>query len=92
MEPYFCGCYDKPNKHFPYSIVLLKTSKGDLVTRPERLEGAVTYTPLAVRRENQYCELDSEKQCYGSFSDPCEFTDYRFGPFLAPFFPTCKAE
>jgi hypothetical protein len=92
VEPYFCGCYDKPNKHFPYSIVLLKTSKGDLVTRPERLEGAVTYTPLAVRRGNQYCELDSEKQCYGSFSDPCEFTDYRFGPFLAPFFPTCKAE
>jgi hypothetical protein len=92
VEPYFCGCYDKPNKHFPYSIVLLKTSKGDLVTRPERLEGAVTYMPLAVRRGNQYCELESEKQCYGTFSDPCEFTDHRYGPHLAPFFPTCKTE
>ena len=92
VEPHFCGCYDKPNKHFPYSIVLLKTSKGDLVTRPERLEGTVTYMPLAVRRGNQYCELESEKQCYGSFSDPCEFTDYRYGPHLALFFPTCKAE
>ncbi len=92
VEPYFCGCYDKPNKHYPYSIVLLKTSKGDLVTRPERLEGVVTYTPLAVRRGNQYCELESEKQCYGSFADPCEFTDFRYGPHLAPFFPTCKTE
>ena len=92
VEPHFCGCYDKPNKHFPYSLVLLKTSKGDLVTRPERLEGAVTYVPLAVRRGNQYCELESETQCYGSFSDPCEFTDHRYGPNLAPFFPTCKAE
>jgi hypothetical protein len=92
VEPYFCGCYDKPNKHYPYSIVLLKTSKGDLVTRPERLEGAVAYMPLAVRRGNQYCELESEKQCYGSFPDPCEFTDFRYGPHLAPFFPTCKTE
>ena len=92
VEAHFCGCYDKPNKHFPYSLVLLKTSKGDLVARPEFLDGAVTYMPLAVRRGNQYCELESETQCYGSFSDPCEFTDYRYGPNLAPFFPTCKAE
>jgi hypothetical protein len=92
VEAHFCGCNDKPNKHFPYSLVLLKTSKGDLVARPERLEGAVTYTPLAVRRGNQYCELESETQCYGSFPDPCDFTDYRFGQYLAPFFPTCKAE
>lgn len=92
VEAHFCGCYDKPNKHFPYAIVLLKTSKGDLVARPERLEGAVAYTPLAVRRGNQYCEIDSEAQCYGSFPDPCDFIDYRYGPHLAPFFPTCKAE
>jgi len=92
VEAHFCGCNDKPNKHFPYSLVLLKTSKGDLVARPERLEGAVTYTPLAVRRGNLYCELESETQCYGSFPDPCDFTDYRFGPNLEPFFPTCKDE
>jgi hypothetical protein len=92
VEAHFCGCYDKPNKHFPYAIVLLKTSKGDLVARPERLEGVVAYTPLAVRRGNQYCELESEAQCYGSFPDPCAFTDHRYGPNLAPFFPTCKAD
>ncbi len=92
MEPHFCGCYDKPNKHYPYLVVLLKTSQGDLVTRPERMEGAVTYMPLAVRRGIQYCELESEKPCYGSFPDPCEFTDFRYGPHLAPFFPTCKAD
>ena len=92
IEAHFCGCYDKPNKHFPYAIVFLKTSKGDLVARPERLEGAVAYMPLAVRRGNQYCELESEAQCYGSFPDPCDFTDHRYGPNLAPFFPTCKAD
>ena len=90
VEAHFCGCYDKPNKHFPYAIVLLKTSKGDLVARPERLEGAVAYMPLAVRRGIQYCELESEAQCYGSFHDPCDFTDHRYGRDLAPFFPTCK--
>ena len=92
MEPHFCGCYDKPNKHFPYSIVLLKTSKGDLVARPERHEGAVTYTPLAVRHGIRYCELGSETRCYGSFADPCDFIDFRYGPHLEPFFPTCKAD
>ena len=92
VEAHFCGCYDKPNKHYPYALVLLKTSKGDLVARPERLEGAVAYTPLAVRRGDQYCELESGAQCYGSFPDPCDFTDHRYGPHLAPFFPTCKAE
>jgi len=92
VEPHFCGCYDKPNKHFPYSIVLLKTSKGDLVARPDRLEALVTYMPLAVRHGNQYCELGSETQCYGSFPDPCDFIDFRYGPHLEPFFPTCKAE
>ena len=92
VEAHFCGCYDKPNKHYPYALVLLKTSKGDLVARPERLEGAVAYTPLAVRRGNQYCELESEAQCYGSFPHPCDFTDHRYGPNLAPFFPTCKAD
>jgi len=92
VESHFCGCYDKPNKHYPYALVLLKTSRGDLVARPERLEGAVAYTPLAVRRGNQYCELESEAQCYGSFPHPCDFTDHRYGPDLAPFFPTCKDE
>ncbi len=90
VEAHFCGCYDKPNKHFPYAIVLLKTSKGDLVARPERLEGAVAYMPLAVRRGIQYCQLEPEAQCYGSFHDPCDFTDHRYGRDLAPFFPTCK--
>jgi len=92
VEAHFCSCYDKPNKHFPYSIVLLKTSRGDLVTRPERLEGAVTFTALAVRYADLYCDMDSEEHCHGSFSEPCEFTDFRYGPYLAAFFPTCKSD
>lgn len=92
VEAHLCGCNDKPNKHYPYSLVLLKSPRGDLVARPERMEGPVTYTPLAVRHGNQYCELESDTRCYGSFAEPCDFTDFRFGPSLAPFFPTCKAE
>jgi hypothetical protein len=92
VEAHFCNCSDRPVKHYPYSLVLMKTSKGDLIARPERIDGAVTYMPLAVRRGIQYCELESETQCYGSFPDPCAFTDHRYGPNLAPFFPTCKVD
>lgn len=91
LEPHFCGCYDQPNKHFPYRLVLLKTPKGDLVTRPERRGISVTFTALAVRYADRYCEVDSDENCYGSFSEPCEFTDFRYGPYLAEFFPTCKS-
>ena len=92
VEAYYCGCYDKPTKHYPYSIVLLKTPRGDLVARPEGTDGALSFTPLAVRYGNRYCEVGSETDCYGSFSHPCEFTDFRYGPYLAEFFPTCKSE
>jgi hypothetical protein len=92
VESYYCSCYDKPIKHYPYSIVLLKTPRGDLVARPEGTDGALSFTPLAVRYGNRYCELGSETDCYGSFSHPCEFTDFRYGPYLAEFFPTCKLD
>jgi hypothetical protein len=91
-ESYYCGCYDRPNKHYPYSIVLLKTPKGDLVTRPEGTDGALIFTALAVRHGNRYCQVESETDCYGSFAHPCEFTDFKYGPSLAEFFPTCKSD
>ncbi len=91
-EAYYCGCYDEPNKHYPYSIVLLKTPKGDLVARPEGTDGALLFTALAVRHGDRYCEVESETDCYGTFSHPCEFTDFRYGPSLAEFFPTCKSD
>ena len=93
---YDCGCYDKPYKHFPYSVVLFKTARGDLVARPERREGALTFSALAVRYGDRYCdvesEVESESHCYGSFVHPCDFTDFRYGPYLAAFFPTCKSD
>jgi len=92
VEAYYCSCYDEPIKHYPYSIVVLKTPNGDLVARPEGTDGALFFTPLAIRYGNRYCEIGSEKDCYGSFSHPCEFTDFRYGPYLAEFFPTCKSE
>ena len=92
LEPHYCGCYDQPKAHFPYPLVLLKTPKGDLVARPDSHEGTVSFAPLAVRLGDRYCEVESEHVCYGSFAEPCDFTDFRYGPHLAPFFPTCKTE
>jgi hypothetical protein len=92
VESHSCSCYDEPKKHFPYLIVVARTPKGDLVLRPELQEGAASFTPLAVRIGTRYCEVESEGNCYGSFADPCDFTDARFGPRLAAYFPTCKSE
>jgi hypothetical protein len=92
IESHYCGCYDQPKAHFPYPVVLFKTPKGDLVARLDSREGAVSVTPLAVRYAERYCEVGSEQTCYGSFSDPCDFTDFRYGPLLAQFFPTCKSQ
>ena len=92
FESYYCSCYDEPIKHYPYPIVVLKTPNGDLVARPEGTDGTLFFTPLAVRYGNRYCAVGSETDCYGSFSHPCEFTDFRYGPYLAEFFPTCKSD
>ena len=92
IEPHLCGCYDKPKSHFPYRMVVIKTPKGDLVARPENREVSVSFTALAVRRGNTYCDVDAETSCFGSFSDACDFSDFRYGPYLSIFFPTCKLE
>ena len=92
VEPHFCSCSDKPDPHFPYVVVLFTSPKGDLVARAEPQEQSAKFTPLAVRNGDQYCHLESEGQCYGSFANVCEFTDFRYGPMLEPYFPTCKRE
>jgi hypothetical protein len=91
IELHYCGCYDRPKPHFPYPIVLFKTPRGDLVARPDTTEGAVSFVPLAVKHGERYCAVGSEQDCYGSFSEPCDFTDFRYGPLLEQFFPTCKS-
>jgi hypothetical protein len=73
----------------PYSVVIIRTTRGDLITRPENVEVAVRFSPLAVRYGDRYCHVDSGS-CYGVFPEVCEFTDFRYGPYLAEFFPTCK--
>ena len=90
IESHSCSCADKPDPHFPYRIVLFTTPKGDLLARPEANEQSAAVTLLAVRNGDQYCHLDAEEQCYGSFASVCEFTDFRYGPMLKPYFPTCK--
>jgi len=92
VEAHHCSCEDTPHPHYPYTVVLFLTPRGTLVARPEGREGAVTITPLAVRHDTRYCEVESEASCYGSFAHPCEFTDFRYGPTLAQFFPSCKSD
>jgi hypothetical protein len=90
VESHFCSCADLPEPHFPYAVVLFTTPKGDLVARAEPQEQGPRITPLAVRNGEQYCKLEAEEQCYGSFASVCAFTDFRYGPLLEPYFPTCK--
>ncbi len=92
IESHYCGCYDKPKAHYPYSFFLLRTPKGDLVARPDSSEGALTFALLAVRHGDRYCQVESEEDCYGSFQEPCDFTDFRYGPTLREFFPTCHSD
>jgi hypothetical protein len=92
LESHYCSCYDEPTPHYPYPLVVLRTPRGDLVTRPDSHEGAVSFAPLAVRHGDRYCEVESEQVCFGTFPEPCDFTDFRFGPNLRPFFPTCKSQ
>lgn len=92
LESHYCGCYDEPTAHYPYPLVVLRTPRGDLVTRPDSHEGAVSFAPLAVRHGDRYCEVESEHVCFGTFAEPCDFTDFRYGPHLQPFFPTCKSK
>ena len=49
VETHYCGCFDEPVKHYRYSGVIIRTTRGDLVTRPENVEVAVRVSPLAVR-------------------------------------------
>jgi hypothetical protein len=51
----------------------------------------LTFVRLAVRRGDLYCGPESNAECFGRFTDVCDFTDYRYGPQLAPYFPTCKS-
>jgi len=92
FQSVYCGCYDKPVKHFPYAMAVVRTPKGDLLMRPERTEGGTIFTAVATRFGQRYCSVESESDCYGTFLDLCAFTDFRFGPALLAYFPTCKSE
>jgi hypothetical protein len=91
VQSHHCGCYDQPAPHYPYTLVIIKTPQRELVARPEGQESAVSLALLAVRDGDRYCEIDAAQPCFGAFATPCEFTDFRYGPVLAEYFPTCKA-
>lgn len=86
----FCNCNDRPDPHYPYVMMLLATPKGDLIARLERSEMSTRVVPIAVRNGDQYCSAEDGEGCYGAFAHACAFTDFRYGPNLAPYFPDCK--
>ncbi len=90
VETFQCNCTDRPTPHYPYTVLVVKSRDGELLVRPEGQESVVTFTPLALRYGDRYCEVDASERCFGNFAHPCEFTDFRYGPTLAPFFPSCK--
>lgn len=89
IEQQLCSCYDRPVPHYPYVMMLFSTPKGDLVGRPERRGFDTVIIPLAVRFGERYCDVEAEDQCYGSFTNACDFSDFRYGNDLAPYFPDC---
>lgn len=91
IEYQMCNCSDRPEPHYPYIMVFFATPKGDLVGRPDRKGFETVITRLAVRHGETYCDVESEEECYGSFSHPCDFSDFRYGAQLAPYFPSCKS-
>ena len=60
--------------------------------RAEQREMQVSFVKLVTRHGKLYCDPDATGECFGEFADLCEFTDFRYGPLLAPYFPTCKTE
>ena len=92
LEAVQCSCYDQPARHYPYQVVVLSTPKGDLVLRPDQRELHIDFVALAVRRGVSYCGVEPGAACFGEFPGVCEFTDFRFGAMLAPYFPTCKSD
>ena len=90
LESSQCSCYDEPTAHYPYLLVVLSTPKGDLILRPDQRELQVSFEKLAMRQGDLYCGVEAGSECYGRFPSVCHFTDFRFGPTLAPYFPTCK--
>jgi hypothetical protein len=92
IESYYCGCNDVPKKHFPYTLAIVKAPHGELLVRAEGVDGVVKYTALAIRHGDVYCDVAAEGGCFGSFESLCDFTDFRYGRFLAAFFPTCKKD
>jgi hypothetical protein len=86
-----CGCYDRPTAHYPYLVAVLSTPKGDLILRPDQRELQVSFVHLALRQGDLYCGFEPGGECHGRFADVCDFTDFRYGDDLAPYFPTCKS-
>ena len=91
LESRQCSCYDQPIRHYPYLVVVLTTPKGDLILRPDQRELQVSFAKLALRQGDLYCGVEPGAHCLGRFADVCDFTDFRYGPDLAPYIPTCKS-
>jgi hypothetical protein len=71
--------------------IAFEARQGDLILRPDQRELQVSFVHLALRQGDLYCGFEPGGECHGRFADVCDFTDFRYGDDLAPYFPTCKS-
>lgn len=85
-----CSCSDL-TPHYPYAVLKISVKNSAFIARVEGNEAGFRLRPIAVQRDNKYFLHDGDEIYFGEYNSTCEFTDARFGPTLAPFFPDCKA-
>lgn len=86
-----CSCSDS-RPHYPYAIVKISTEKSSFLARIEGNETGFRLRPIAIQKGKKYFLSDSDDVYFGEYESTCDFTDARFGPSLAQFFPDCKAD
>ncbi|MFN5445102.1 MAG: hypothetical protein ACK5AJ_00465 [bacterium] len=86
-----CSCSDS-RPHYPYAIVKISTKKSSFLARIDGNETGFRLIPIAIQKGKKYFLSDSDDIYFGEFESTCDFTDARYGPRLAQFFPDCKAD
>ena len=74
------------------NVRFLGTKKSSFLARIEGNETAFRLRPIAIQKGKKYFLSDSDDTYFGEFESTCDFTDARYGPRLAQFFPDCKAD
>ena len=84
-----CSCSDA-TPHYPYAVLRISSKTSSLIARIEGNEVGFRIRPIAIQKGKHYFLHGADEKSFGEYDSTCDFTDARFGPTLAPFFPDCK--